>query len=108
MNPFRYRATIDRLARLAERPNPAHVRVSAAGALVKELSPINPRRELVHRLLDFANPFEHARHKLRDLYEQTPLASEGTLCPPLPPGEGWAEGPLPTEDDLPAENDDPL
>ena len=108
MNPFRYRTTIDRLARLAERPNPAHVRVSAAGTLVKELSPINPRRDLVQRLLEFANPYEHARHKLRDLYDQTPLPSEGALYPPLPLGEGRGGNPLPTEDDLPAEDDDPL
>ena len=103
MNPFRYRATIDRLARLAERPNPAHVRVSAAGALVAELSPINPRRDLVRRLLEFANPFEHARHKLRDLYDSpSPPASGGGRC------HGVTEGGLPTEDALPTEDDDPL
>ena len=106
MNPFRYRATIDRLARLTDRPNPAHVRVSAACVLVDELSPHNPRRDLVQRLLDFANPYEHARHKLRDLYDSaSPPASGGSALPPSPDGGRCL---VETEGGLPAEDDDPL
>ena len=105
MNPFRYRATLDRLTRLADRPNPAHVRLSAACALVDELSPHNPRRDHVRRLLDFANPYEQARHKLRDLYDR----SDSLLPPPSGGGRCLVEteGGCP-EDGLPAEDDDPL
>ena len=61
MNPFHYRATIDRLARLAAKPNPSYVRVHAACALANELSPANPRRDLIRRMLEIANPVEQAR-----------------------------------------------
>ena len=66
-----YRAFVNRLAHLADARNPAHICVTAAGLMVRELSPVNPRRELVQRLLREADPFELARHKLRDLYDRT-------------------------------------
>ena len=114
MNPFHYRATIDRLARLAAKPNPSYVRVHAACALANELSPANPRRDLIRRMLEIANPVEQARHKLRDLYDHASASlsppsggrCHGVACPALDAGtEG---GPLPTEDELPEEDDDPL
>ena len=124
MNPFHYRATIDRLARLAAKPNPSYVRVHAACALANELSPANPRRDLIRRMLEIANPVEHARHKLRDLYDRAPIPDlfgdplgslrlplplgESSLCPPLPLGEGWGEGPRPTDDEPTEEDNDPL
>ncbi|MCY3559275.1 MAG: hypothetical protein OXH13_11645 [Chloroflexi bacterium] len=100
MNPCRYRADLDRLARLADRPNPAHVRLSAACALVDELSPHNPRRDHVRRLLDLANPYEQARHKLRDLYDRSDS--------PSPPASSGGRCLVETEGGLPTEDDDPL
>ena len=114
MNPFHYRATIDRLARLAAKPNPSYVRVGAACALANELSPANPRRDLIRQLLELANPFEHARHKLRDLYDRASASfsppsggrCHGVACPALDAGtEG---GPLLQEEEPSEEEDDPL
>ena len=114
MNPFHYRATINRLARLADAPNPSYVRLPAACALVRELSPANPRRDLIQHMLEIANPFEHARHKLRDLYDRASASfsppsggrCHGVACPALDAGtEG---GPLLQEDEPTEEDDDPL
>ena len=114
MNPFHYRATIDRLARLADRPNPSYVRVHAACALANELSPANPRRHLIRRMLEIANPVEQARHKLRNLYDQASASlsppsggrCHGVACPALDAGtEG---GPLLQEEEPSEEEDDPL
>lgn len=74
-NPYHFQATIQRLTRLSEPANPAHVRLKATCALIRELSPSNPRHELNMRMLQAVNPFEFARHKLRDLYD-----GPETLC----------------------------
>lgn len=99
-NPFHYRAVLNRLARLSDAPNPAHVQLAAAGALAKELTPGTDRAELAQRMLHDANPFEFARHQLRDLYD-----GPGPLCPVL------ADAPDATrleEEETLDEDDDPL
>ena len=65
-NPFYHRAAIDRLLRLSEKPNPAHVRLAAVIKLINATRPGNPGNQL---LLE-AHPYEFARHKLRDLYDR--------------------------------------
>lgn len=101
-NPFHYRAVLNRLARLTEATNPAHVRVSAAIAMSKELLPGTERARLAQRMLRDANPFEFARHQLRDLYD-----GPGTLCPvsvdAAPAGVTDLD-----EEDAPDEPEDPL
>ncbi len=95
-NPFHYANTLYRLARLSDPDHPGHVRVRAAITLAIELSPANPRRALVQRLLQEANPFALAQHKLRDLYDRPePLTPEPT------PAHSQPEEEPPPEDDEP-------
>ncbi len=68
-NPYHFRATIQRLSRLSEPTNPAHIRLKATCALVTELSPSNPRHQLNMDMLQAVDAFDFARHKLRDLYD---------------------------------------
>ena len=97
-NPFHFRSAINQLTRLAALPNPAHVRLRALSAMAAHLSPANPRRELLQRMLRDANQYEFARHQLRDLYDRAnPLTLQPTRIHPQ------AE-----EEELPEEADDPL
>jgi hypothetical protein len=96
-NPFHYRATIDRHCRLAAPSNPGYVRLRSLKVLANELAPDNPRSDLIQHMLQVAEPYEFARHKLRDLYDHAAL-------PPLASGEG----PSPQEDEPTEEDDDPL
>ncbi len=96
-----YRAFINRLAHLADAPNPPHVCVVAASIMARELSPHNPRRQAIQRLLREADPFDLARHKLRELYDHAHPAD------PTPADEPPAQKPA-QEEAPPAEDDDPL
>jgi hypothetical protein len=49
--PLHYRATVHRLACLADASNPAYVSVAAAGAIARILSPANPRRRIIQQML---------------------------------------------------------
>ncbi len=69
-NPFHYRTVINRYAQLASDPHPPHVQVAAASALAHELMPGTQRARLAQQMLNEANPYEYARHKLRDLYDR--------------------------------------
>ena len=97
-NPYRYRSVLNRLARLTDASHPAHVRVDAAVTLAKELSPANPRCDLIRQMLQAVDPYEFARHSLRDLYDRAvPLVHEQS-----------AESAQPPEEAAPEEDDDPL
>ena len=90
-NPYHYRAQIDRLWRRSAAHNPNHIRLKALGAIVRELFVPNDRAQLNYRMYLATDPFDVARHQLRDLYDRacpTVLASEDTCRPTLPPGEG--------------------
>ena len=98
--PLHYRATVHRLACLADPSRPAYIAVAAAGALARVLSPANPRHRIIQQMLQAADAFELARHKLRDLYDREPAvpASEhGLSC------DARIE-----EEELSEEDDDPL
>lgn len=99
-NPFHYRSVLNQLARLAEAPNPAHVRVAAAASLATELAPGTARARVAQRMLQVANPFEFARHQLRDLYD-----GPGPLCP-VP--SDMADAACPEEEETLDEPEDPL
>ena len=99
-NPYHYRAVINRLASLADAPNPPQVQVAAAGALARELSPANPRHALSQRMLHAVDAFEFARHKLRDLYD--------TAAPLSPDQPRIADVAGPEEEEPTQELDDPL
>ena len=98
--PLHYRATVHRLACLADPSKPAYVSVAAAGALARILSPANPRRRIIQQMLQAADAFELARHKLRDLYDREPIvliSEQGPAC------DARIEEEEPSEED-----DDPL
>ena len=113
-NQFHLRAKFDRLWRRSEAHNPGYIRLAALDAIVRELHAPNDRARANYQLYLTTDPFDVARHKLRDLYDQpnkvapakAGAQSEGPLYPPLPLGEGWGEGT--PEDQEPPEDDDPL
>ena len=104
-NPFSYRAKIDRLWRRSDDGNPGYIRVKALDTLVRELFAPNPRAQLNYQTYLATDPFDVARHKLRDLYDHAdPIQT--SFCPPRPLGEGWGEGPSASLEDEPLEEDD--
>ena len=111
-NPYHFRAGIDRLWRRSGDHNPGYIRLKALDAVVRELFAPNDRARRNYRMYLATDPFDVARHHLRDLYDHgdpLALACEASLCLPLPLGEGRGEGPpcLAEEETL-DEADDPL
>ncbi len=110
-NPYHFRANIDRLWRRATGSLPAYIRLRALNAVAREIYPSNDRTRANYQMYLATDPYDVARHKLRDLYDRP-----GSLYPPLPLGEGWGEGSLPSaqsglalqEGDPADEDDDPL
>ena len=104
-NQFHLRANIDRLWRRSGDHNPGYIRVAALDAIVRELHAPNDRARANYQLYLATDPFDVARHKLRDLYDRvslSPPASSGGRC------HGVTEGGSPVEDEPPEEDDDPL
>ena len=123
-NPYHYRAHIDRLWRTANSDAPAYKQLKALKTLVREMFPPNPNASRNHRLYHTTDPYDVARHLLRDLHDRSsdPPLPLGEACPALDAG-GWGEGsPVPAqlevapaqagaahaEDEPPEEDDDPL
>ena len=111
-NPYHFRATIDGLWRHANSEAPAYRRLKSLNAVVRELFAPNERASRNHQLYLTTDPYDVARHILRDLYDRPGpmvLASNDSLLLPLPLGEGWGEGPLfLSEEETIEEDDDPL
>lgn len=120
-NPFHYRAKIDRLWRRTAEHNPGYIRLKALNTIVRELIAPTPQARLNHQLYLAADPYDVARHKLRDLYDRAELCTTSPLGggAPHPCGvEGAAPtltqvapaqaGAAPTEEESPEEDDDPL
>ena len=99
-NPFFFRAAMYRLSRLAGPQNPPHVRLAATARLARVLMADTPRARLAQQLLQQANPFEFARHKLRDLYDRA-----DSLCPEP---SGAVGAPRFEEEEPLDESEDPL
>ena len=115
-NRYHFRARIDRLVQQGFGNGPGYLRVKALDTLVRELHAPNDRARANYQLYLATDPYDVARHKLRDLYDQphrvapaqAGAPSDASLLPPLPLGEGWGEGsPAPAEA-TPEEDDDPL
>ncbi len=110
-NPYHFRARIDRLVQQGFGDGPAYLQLKALDTLVRELHAPNDRARANYKMYLATDPYDVARHKLRDLHD-----GPGCLLPPLPLGEGWGEGsPVlnaaagPAQDEQPAdEDDDPL
>ncbi len=97
-NPFHYRARIDRLWRRSEPHNPGYIRLKALNAIVRELIVPTPRAQSNYQMYLATSPYDVARHKLRDLYDQED--------PTVPAPE---RGPVPVpSEQSPEEDDDPL
>ncbi|MDE2989295.1 MAG: hypothetical protein OXT70_14785 [Chloroflexota bacterium] len=109
-NPYHLRARIDRLWRSSGDHNPAYIRIKALDAIVHELFAPNDRARQNHQLYLATDPYDVARHHLRDLYDGPDTSTRPTsLRLPLPLGEGWGEGPLTLpEEETMDEDDDPL
>ncbi len=114
-NPYHYRARIDRLWRRSEPHNPGYIRLKALNAIVRELFAPNERARLNHEMYLATDPYDVARHLLRDLHDNTSLSPSppassggrchGVACPALDAG---TEGGSPQGEDSPEEDDDPL
>ena len=106
-NPYHFRAAMDRLWRRANGPVPAYKQLDALDALVREMFAPNERARRNHRLYLATDPFDVARHLLRDLYDRadpssSPPAGSGGRC--LVETEGGSlQGQEPSDED-----DDPL
>ncbi len=126
-NPYYFRANIDRLWRRATGSLPAYIRVKALDAVAREIYPSNDRTRASYQMYLATDPYDVARHKLRDLYDHA--TPEASLCLPLRLGEGRGEGSagsslpppsgggrclveteggIPLEDEPTDEDDDPL
>ena len=102
-NPFHLRANIDRLWRRSGDHNPGYVRVAALDAIVRELFAPTERARANHVLYLATDPFDVARHKLRDLYDRASLSTPApSEVAPAQAGAG------PEEEEPPVEDDDPL
>ena len=109
-NPYHLRATLDRLWQHATSDAPAYRRLKSLDAVVRELFAPNDRARQNHQLYLATDPYDVARHHLRDLYDGPDNGTSlGSLPLPLPLGEGRGEGPpsLPEEETI-EEDDDPL
>ncbi len=100
-NHFHYRAAIDRLWRRSADHNPGYIRVKALDAIVRELLAPTPQARLNYRIYLSTDPFDVARHKLRDLYDRAELLKTS------PSGAGAAHK-CGTEGDSLLQEDEPL
>ena len=114
-NPFHLRARIDRLWRRSGDHNPGYIRLKALDAIVRELFAPNDRARLNHQLYFATDPYDVARHQLRDLYDRaspslSPPASGGGRCHEVacPALDAGTEGGTAQEEESPTEDDDPL
>jgi hypothetical protein len=115
-NPYHFRARIDRLWRRSQVLNPGYIRLKALNAIVREVFAPTERARLNQELYFATDPYDVARHQLRDLYDRAGSTPATSFCPPLPLGEacpvldtgGWGEGPPTPEEESPEEDDDPL
>ena len=117
-NPYHYRAHIDRLWRQANSDIPAYKQLKALKALVREMFPPNPNAARNNRLYHTTDPYDVARHLLRDLHDRP----SSSISPPAqlkvaPAQAGVAPAQLKVapaqagaalaEDEPPEDDDDP-
>ncbi len=91
-NPYHYRTVVNRLWRIATGPQPGYIRLRALDKLAPDFTPGHPRFAIAQQMLRDVDPYEYARHLLRDLYDRTaPLArapnSDLTLLDEQEPSE---------------------
>ena len=101
-NPFHLHAKIDRLWRRANSDAPGYRQVSALNAIVRELFAPTPQAQLNYQAYLATDPFEVARHKLRDLYDHAASSPAPTEVAPTQADDA------PQEEQPLQEDDDPL
>ncbi|MXV79544.1 MAG: hypothetical protein F4X83_00640 [Chloroflexi bacterium] len=97
-NPFHFRANIDRLWRQANSNASGYRRLNALDAIVREMFAPNERARLNYQTYLATDPYDVARHKLRDLYDR---------ADPAAPAPAPVPGSVPLEDECSEEDDDP-
>ncbi len=112
-NPFHFRARIDRLWRRSGDHNPGYIRLKALNTVVREMFAPTERARLNHEMYLATDPYDVARHQLRDLYDRasllpSPPAPRGEMPKPAPGSDPGAEGGSPQGEQSPDEDDDPL
>ncbi len=106
-NPYHLRARIDRLWRRSGDHNPGYIRIKALNAIVHELFAPNDRARQNHQLYLATDPYDVARHHLRDLYDHVSPAWEDPAPVPTEVAPAQA-GAAPPDDESSDEDDDPL
>ncbi len=104
-NPYHFRANMDRLWRQANSGS-AYKQLNALDALVREMHAPNERARRNYQIYLATDPYEVARHLLRDLHDHaapvpSPPACGGGRC--LVETEGGSP-----QDQSPEDDDDPL
>ncbi|MDE2988550.1 MAG: hypothetical protein OXT70_10965 [Chloroflexota bacterium] len=117
-NPYHLKTNIDRLWRHANSDAPAYRRLKSLDAIARELFAPTDRARLNYQRYLATDPYDVARHHLRDLYDRPGpmlLAGDGSLrlplgeaCPALDAGGRGEDPPAPTEQERTEEDDDPL
>ena len=98
-NPYHFRANIDRLWLEANSNAPAYRRLNALNKVVRELFAPTDRARLNYQLYLATDPYDVARHHLRDLYDGPgPMILAGEDSLPLSVAE----------EETTEEDDDPL
>ena len=103
-NPYHYRARIDRLWRQANSDAPAYKQLKALKTLVREMFPPNPNAARNYALYHATDPYDVARHLLRDLHDHASLPLSPRAQYEVAPAQAGAAH---AEDEPPEEDDDP-
>ena len=109
-NPYHFRARINRLTTPS---NAGYVRLRAVSAILRELSPANPRAAINNQMLQAVDSYDFARHQLRDLYDNASPhlnvapAKAGAVPAQLEVAPAQA-GAVPTQEESTEEDEDPL
>jgi len=106
-NPYHLKARIDRLWRHANSDAPAYRRLKSLNAVVRELFAPNERARFNHQIYLATDPYDVARHLLRDLYDHASHAWEGPALAIIEVAPAQA-GAATLDDESSDEDDDPL
>ena len=105
-NPYHFRAKIDRLWRRSGDHNPGYIRLKALNAIVRELFAPTERARLNHEMYFATDPYDVARHLLRDLHDRPSLSPSPPAPAKVAPAQAGAAAL--SEEESPEEDDDPL
>ena len=106
-NPYHFRARMDRLWQCANSNARGYKKLKALNTIVREMYAPTERARQNLRMWLATDPYEVARHLLRDLHDRA------CLFPSPPAGGGGrghevTEGGSPRDEESPDEDDDPL